>query len=144
MKVKYFALAAVLALVFTGCSANREETSSDPVQPTNSVSADRDGYVSPDIDSNAYNSDGLIGDGPSAGVGGGIDNSPGIDNDAAEGGGAGGVDDSGSGRSRSRAGNVVDDIGDAAGDLTRGAGNVVRDAGNAIGNAANDIGRAMH
>ena len=26
MKVKYFALAAVLALVFTGCSANREET----------------------------------------------------------------------------------------------------------------------
>ena len=88
MKVKYFALAAVLALVFTGCSANREETSSDPVQPTNSVSADRDGYVSPDIDSNAYNSDGLIGDGPSAGVGGGMDNSPGIDNDAAEGGGA--------------------------------------------------------
>ncbi len=87
MKVKYFALAAVLALVFTGCSANREETSSDPVPPTNSVGADRDGYVSPDIDSNAYNSDGLIGDGPSAGVGGGIDNSPGIDNDAAEGGG---------------------------------------------------------
>ena len=83
MKVKYFALAAVLALVFTGCSANREETSSDPVPPTNSVGADRDGYVSPDIDSNAYNSDGLIGDGPSAGVGGGIDNSPGIDNDAA-------------------------------------------------------------
>lgn len=144
MKVKYFALAAVLALVFTGCSANREETSSDPVPPTNSVGADRDGYVSPDIDSNAYNSGGLIGDGPSAGVGGGIDNSPGIDNDAAEGGGAGGVDDSGSGRSRFRAGNVVDDIGDAAGDLTRGAGNVVRDAGNAIGNAANDIGRAMH
>ena len=144
MKVKYFALAAVLALVFTGCSANREETSSDPVPPTNSVGTDRDGYVSPDIDSNAYNSDGLIGDGPGAGVGGGMDNSPSIDNDAAEGGGAGGVDDSGSGRSRSRAGNVVDDIGDAAGDLTRGAGNVVRDAGNAIGNAANDIGRAMH
>lgn len=88
MKVKYFALAAVLALVFTGCSANREETSSDPVPPTNSVGADRDGYVSPDIDSNAYNSDGLIGDGPSAGVGGGMDNSPSIDNDAAEGGGA--------------------------------------------------------
>ena len=144
MKVKYFALAAVLALVFTGCSANREETSSDSVPPTNSVGTDRDGYVSPDIDSNAYNSDGLIGDGPRAGVGGVIDNSPGIDNDAADGGGAGGVDDSGSGRSRSRAGNVVDDIGDAAGDLTRGAGNVVRDAGNAIGNAANDIGRAMH
>ena len=66
MKVKYFALAAVLALVFTGCSANREETSSDSVPPTNSVGTDRDGYVSPDIDSNAYNSDGLICDGPSA------------------------------------------------------------------------------
>lgn len=126
MKVKYFALAAALALALTGCSANRESNSADPVQPTNSMGADRNNQTnSPDIRDDAYNSDGLIGDGPSAGIGGGMD-------------------DSGVGRSRSHVGNAVDDIGDAAGDLARGAGNVARDAGNAIGDAANDIGRAMH
>ena len=139
MKVKYLALAAVLALALTGCSANREDNSADPVQPTNSVGADRDGYVTPGMDGDAYNSDGLIGNGPSAGVGGGMDGSLGTGSDAAQGGGAGGM-----GRSRSHTGNVVDDIGDAAGDLARGAGNAVRDACDAIGDAANDIGRAMH
>ena len=145
MKVKYFALAAALALALTGCSANRENNSADPVQPTNSMGADRNNQTnSPDIRDDAYNSDGLIGDGPSAGIGGGMDNGPDTGNDAAQGGGAGGGDDSGVGRSRSHVGNAVDDIGDAAGDLARGAGNVARDAGNAIGDAANDIGRAMH
>ncbi len=98
MKVKYFALAAVLALALTGCSANRENNSADPVQPTNSMGADRNNQTnSPDIRDDAYNSDGLIGDGPSAGIGGGMDNGPDTGNDAAQGGGAGGVDDSGVG-----------------------------------------------
>ncbi len=135
MKVKYLALVAVLALALTGCSANREDNSADPVQPTNSVGADRDGYVTPGMDGDAYNSDGMIDNGPSAGMDGRL----GTGGDAAQGGGAGGV-----GRSRSHTGNVVDDIGDAAGDLARGAGNAVRDVGDAIGDAANDIGRAMH
>lgn len=143
MKVKYFALAAVLALTLMGCSANRENNSADPVPPTNSVGTDNNGFASDGVGGDAQNSAGMIDNTPSAGASSGV----GTGNDAAQGGGAGGtggMDDSGVDQGRSRMGNAADDIGDAAGDLVRGAGNVVRDTGDAIGNAANDVGRAMH
>lgn len=142
MKKRRFALAMafVLALALTGCSANRENNS-DPVAPSNDVSESHNGGQN------------------SANMGDAAGNSPGISdsaggNDAMQGGGAGGTNDvdndglpeGGDSQSRSRSnsgGNVMDDIGDAAGDLARGAGNAVRDAGDAIGNAANDVGRAM-
>lgn len=139
MKKRRFALAMafVLALALTGCSANRENNS-DPVEPSNHVSeSDNGGQNSANMGDDARNS---------AEIGG---------NDAMQGGGAGGTNDldndglpEGSGDSQSRnrsnnGGSVMDDIGDAAGDLARGAGNAVRDAGDAIGDAAGDVGRAM-
>ena len=77
MKKKHFvlALALVLALVLTGCSANRENNS-DPVNPTNSVSGNNGGQNSGAQHSDTAN--------------GGVQNSAGIGsggNDAAQGGG---------------------------------------------------------
>lgn len=136
MKKRRFALAMafVLALALTGCSANREGGTNPMETPSNAVGSN-DGVQ------NTHN------------VGGTQNGTDG--NDAMLGGGAGGTNDldndglpegSGDSQSRSRTnngGSVMDNIGRAAGDLTRGAGNAVRDAGNAIGNAANDVGRAV-
>ena len=121
MKKRRFALALafVLALALTGCSANREKHS-DPVEAT-------DHMTDPD------NSAGMGGNDAMQGGGAGGTND--LDNDGLpDGGDRDGVNDGDK---------VVDDIGDAAGDLARGAGDVVRDAGDAIGDAANDVGRAM-
>ena len=143
MKKRRFALAMafVLALALTGCSANRENHS-EPVEPSNHVSgSNNSGQNSANVGDDARNS---------SGIGGGTNG-----NDATQGGGAGGTNDldndgvpeGSDSQSRSRSnnngGNVMDDIGEAAGDLARGAGNAVRDAGDAIGNAANDVGRAV-
>lgn len=147
MKKRRFALAMafVLALALTGCSANREGDT-NPMETANNAAGSNDGVQNSQNVGGVQNGD----DG----------------NDALQGGGAGGTNDldndglpEGSGDSQSRSwtnnsnsqsqsrsnngGSVMDDIGRAAGDLTRGAGNAVRDAGNAIGNAANDIGRAI-
>ena len=140
MKMKYFALAmaVVLTMALTGCSAGRDENSA-PMEPSSGVSSDPD----------SRNSAGVNTASPSA--------SSSVDNDALNGGGAGGtndLDDDGmpdnspstgtdQSRSRSRGGDVLDDIGDAAGDVLQGAGNVARDAGDAIGDAANSVGRAV-
>lgn len=115
MKLKYFALAMACAMVLAlaGCSANRDVNSGAPVQPTNSASAGESGRP---------------GSENSPDVGGDMQNSAGVGD---------------SGRARSGAGNVMDDIGDAAGDLARGAGNAARDVGDAIGDAANGAGRAV-
>ena len=125
MKKRSFALAMalVLAMILTGCSAGRE---GNTLNPNHSVTGGRD---------DVRNTDGLD-DG----------------NDAFEGGGAGGTNDqnndgrpdSGIGSDdQSGAGQAGDDIGRAAGDLARGAGDVARDAGDAIGNAADNVGRAV-
>ena len=124
MKKRSFALAMafVLTLALTGCSAGRE---GNTMQPSHNVSGDH---------SDARSSDGVFG----------IDDG----NDALQGGGAGGTNDRNNdglpdGSIGSDVGQAADDIGRAAGDLARGAGDAVRDAGDAIGNAADDVGRAM-
>lgn len=121
MKKRHFALAVafVFALALTGCSANRDEEHSAPVEPT---------YTQPGASHTVPSG------GSDAMEGGGAGGTNDRDNNGLPDGGT--VNDG--------AGNAVDDIGDAAGDLTRGAGNVIRDAGNAIGDAANGVGRAMH
>ena len=127
MKKRSFALAMafLLALALTGCSAGRV---GNTVAPSHGV------YGS---DSDARNSDGT-----------GADDG----NDAFQGGGAGGTNDQNNdglpdssigADDQSGVGQAADDIGRAAGDLARGAGNVVRDAGDAIGDAADNVGRAM-
>ena len=117
------AMAFVLTLALTGCSAGRESTTT---QPSRNVSDGHD---------DAHDSDGIFG----------TDNG----NDAFQGGGAGGTNDRDNdglpdSDAGSDVGDAVDDIGRAAGDLARGAGDVARDAGDAIGNAADNVGRAMH
>lgn len=135
MKTKYFALAValILAVALTGCSAGREENSA-PMTPSSGVSGNPD----------SRNSAGVNTASPSA--------SSNVGNDALNGGGAGGTNDldndgtpdgSAGVQGRSRGGSALDDVGDAAGDVLRGAGDIARDAGNAIGNAANDVGSAM-
>lgn len=139
MKTKYFALAVafILAVALTGCSAGREESSA-PMTPSSGVSGNPD----------SRNSAGVNTASPSV--------SSGVGNDALNGGGAGGTNDlnndgvpddnagsSAQSRGRSWGGDALNDVGDAAGDVLRGAGNIARDAGNAIGNAANDVGNAM-
>ena len=117
MKKKGFALAAafVLALVLTGCSADRE---TNTLEPSHSV-YDPDG---------ARSSDRV----------GGIDDG----NDAFEGGGAGGTNDrDNDGRPD---GGIGSDLGDAVDDIGRGAGDAIRDAGDAVGDAVDDIDRDMH
>lgn len=126
MKKRRFALAMafVLALALTGCSANRD----GDVNPAESANNGIGSTSSPDA-GGANGNDAMMG----GGAGGTND----LDNDGLP-------EDSGDSQSRSNnGGNVMDDIGDAAGDLARGAGNAVRDAGDAIGDAANDVGRAM-
>lgn len=120
MKLKYFALAMACAMVLAlaGCSANRDVNSGAPVQPTNSASAGESGRPGPEAGGGQNSPD----------VGGDMQNSAGVGD---------------SGRARSGAGNVMDDIGDAAGDLARGAGNAARDVGDAIGDAVNGAGRAV-
>ena len=123
MKKRSFALAMafVLTLVLTGCSAGRE---SNTMQPSHSV---------PGSDRDERNS---------AVIGGTADG-----NDAFQGGGAGGTNDRNNdglpdGGAGSDAGQAADDIGRAAGDLARGAGDAARDAGDAIGDAADNVGRS--
>ena len=125
MKKRSFALAMafVLTLILTGCSAGRE---GNTLEPSHSVTGGHN---------DARNTDGLD-DG----------------NDAFEGGGAGGTNDrDNDGRpdsgidsdDRSGMGQVEDDIGRAAGDLARGAGDMARGAGDAIDDVADGVGRAM-
>ena len=125
MKKRSFALAMafVLTLILTGCSAGRE---GNTLNPSHSVTGNHN---------DARNSDGLD-DG----------------NDAFEGGGAGGTNDQNNDGlpdgnadfdDQSGIGQAADDIGRAAGDLVHDAGDAVRDAGDAIGDAADGVGRAM-
>ena len=122
MKKRSFALAMafVLTLILTGCSAGRE---GNTLNPGPSVTGS---------DSGVYESD----NGNDAFEGGGAGGTNDRDNDGRPDSGVGSDD-------RSGAGQAGDDIGRAAGDLARGAGDVARDAGDAIGNAADDVGRAM-
>lgn len=128
MKLKYFvlAMACVMALALTGCSANNDVNSTAPVTNTDSGSGGQNDRPSADI-GGAQNS---------ADVGGGAQNSSDVDDDAQNSAGVGG-------KARSGAGSVIDDIGDAVGDTARGAGNAIGNMGDAIGDAANGAGRAM-
>lgn len=120
MKKRSFALAVafVLALVLTGCSADREVNSLEPGSSA---------WIGGTADGN----DALQG----GGAGGTNDrNNDGLPDSSA------GPDGRSSG---SGMGQAADDIGRAAGDLARGAGDAARDAGNAVGNAADGVGRAM-
>lgn len=121
MKKRSFALAMafVLALVLTGCSAARE---GNTMQPSHSI---------PGSDSGTWNTDGTFGtaDGNDAFQGGGAGGTNDRNNDGQPDGGIGSDDQSG-------AGQAVDDIGRDAGDLAR-------DAGDAIGDAVDGVGRAM-
>lgn len=125
MKKRSFALAMafVLALILTGCSASREDNT---LEPSHSVTGSHN---------DARNTDGLD-DGNDAFQGGGAGGTNDRDNDGRPDSGIGSDDQSG-------AGQAVDDIGRAAGDLARGVGDVARDAGNAVGNAADGVGRAI-
>ena len=119
MKKRSFALAMafVLTLALTGCSAVREDNTMEPSRSVND----------PD-DARSSDRIGGVGDG----------------NDAFHGGGAGGTNDrDNDGQPDSGAGSGADDIGRAAGDVVQGAGDAVRDAGDAIGDAADGVGRAM-
>ena len=127
MKKRSFALAIafVLTLVLTGCSAGRE---SNTMQPSHSVpGSDRDERNSAVIGGTA--------DGNDAFQGGGAGGTNDRNNDGLPDGGDGADDQSGMGR-------AADDIGRAAGDLARGAGDAARDAGDAIGDAADNVGRS--
>ena len=117
MKKRSFvlAMAFVLALALTGCSANREGGIANP------------GH---DYD-DARNSD-RIDDGNDAFHGGGAGGTNDWNNDGLPDGSVGSDVEQG-----------VDDIGRTAGDLARGVGDAARDAGDAVGNAADNVGRAM-
>lgn len=126
MKLKYFALSMALsmAVVLTGCSADRDINDTASEQPSNSVSSDYGGRASAQVDDNARNS-AYVGSVPnSAGINDDVRNSAGVGNDAAYGGGAGGTNDyNNDGRPDGSVGDVMDDIGEAADDL----GNAARD-----------------
>ena len=123
MKKRSFALAMafVLALALTGCSAGRE---GHTAQPSRNVH-DSDGARSSARPGADDKNDAFQG----GGAGGTNDwNSDGLPSDTA------GVDGRDSGRS---------DVGQAVDDIGRDAGDVVRDAGDAIGDAVDDVGRTM-
>ena len=131
MKLKslFFAMAFVMAVALTGCSAGRDDNSAAPVNPTNSVSVDNNAGSSAGMDDNAQGSAGLASANPSGGA------------DGVQGGGTAGnnyYNDSvtGNGSHPPKSSGAMDDIGNAAGDAARSVGD-------AIGNAANGVGRAM-
>ena len=114
MKKRSLALAAAfaLALILTGCSADRERNT---MQPSHSV-------YDPD---DARNSDRV----------GITDNG----NDAFQGGGAGGTNDRNNDGQPD--GSIGSDVGRAADDIGRAAGDLARDTGDAIGNAVDKADR---
>ena len=122
MKKRSFALAMalVLTVILTGCSAGRE---GNTLNPSHSVTGS---------DSGVYESD----NGNDAFEGGGAGGTNDRDND-------GRPDSSFDPDGRNSSGQAEDDIGRAAGDVARDAGDAVRDAGDAIGDVADDVGRAM-
>ena len=113
MKKRSFALAMafVLTLVLTGCSADREDNT---LEPSHSVSGGNN---------DARNTDGLD-DGNDAFQGGGAGGTNDRDND--------GLPDSGN---DSGVGQAVDDIGRDAGDMARDAGDAIGDAVDDVGRA---------
>ena len=128
MKLKHFvlAMAIVMAVALTGCSAGRESNSTAPVNPTNSMTSDYDSRVSANSD---------YGTGSSAGLGDSAYPSSAVGDKDANGHVSDDYYQNNVTGAPSNGNSVIDDIGDAAGDLVQGAGNAIDDAANGVGRA---------